>query len=59
MDSDPGLEELVKNVDQHQSQLLRDTNLGGRSTNWPGVHMEGRQHAVINQWIQEVKPKTP
>ena len=37
MDSDPGLEELVRKVDQHYRQLLRDTNLRGRSTKWPGV----------------------
>ena len=43
MDSDPGLEELVEEVDQHYCQLLRDTNLRGRrSTKWPGVRVDGK-----------------
>ena len=59
MDSDTGLEEMVEKVDQHYRRLLRDTNLRGRSTKWPGVRVDGRQRAVINQWMQGVKPKTP
>ena len=60
MDSDPGLEGLVEKVDQHYRKRLRDTNLRGRrSTKWLGVCMDGRQCAVINQWMQGVKPKTP
>ena len=59
MDSDLGLEELVRKVNQHYRRLLRDTNLRGRrSIKWPGVCVDGRQHAVINQWMQGVKPKT-
>ena len=60
MDSDPDLEELVRKVDHHYRQLLRETNLRGRrSTKWPGVRVDGRQRAVINQWMKGVKPKTP
>ena len=60
MDSDPGLEEIVEKVAQHYRRLLRDTNLRGRrSTKWPGVRVDGRQRAVINQWMQGVKSKTP
>ena len=52
MDSDTGLEEMVEKVDQHYRRLLRDTNLRGRrSTKLPGVHVDGRQCAVINQWM--------
>ena len=58
MDSDPGLEEVVRKVDQHYRQPLRDTNLRGRrSTKWPGFCVDGRQRAVINQWMQRVKSK--
>ena len=60
MDSNPDLDELVQNVDHHYRQLLRDTTLQERrSMKWPGVHVEGRQHVAINQWIRGVKPKTP
>ena len=60
MDSDPGLGELVEKVDQHYRRLLRDTNLTGRrSTKWPGVRVDDRQCAVINQCMQGVKPTTP
>ena len=59
MDSDLGLEELVRKVNQHYCRLLRDTNLRGRrSIKLPGVCVDGRQHAVINQKMQGVKPKT-
>ena len=53
MDSSPDLDEIVKEVDNCYCQLLdRDTNLRGRiSTKWSGVHVDGRQHATINQWM--------
>ena len=60
MDSDPDLDEIVRKVDHHYRQLLRDTNLRGRrSTKWAGVRVDGRQRAAINQWMRGVKPKTP
>ena len=60
MNSDPDLEELVRKVNHHYRKLLRDTNSRGRrSTKWPGGRVDGRQRAVINQWMKGVKPKTP
>ena len=50
MDSCPDLDELVKKVDHHNCKLLREINLQGRSTKWPGVHVDGRQRAAMNQW---------
>ena len=60
MDSAPDLDELVRKVEHHYCQLLRETNLRGRrSTKWPGVRVDGRQRAAINQWMRGVKSKTP
>ena len=60
VDSSPDLDELVKQVVHHYRKLLRETNLRGRrSTKWPGVRVDGRQRAAINQWMRGVKPKTP
>ena len=54
------VDELVRKVEHHYRQLLRETNLRGRrSTKWPGVRVDGRHCAAINQWMRGVKPKTP
>ena len=62
MDSNPGLEEFVRNVDQHYRQLLRNINLK-REEKFPSglgsVRVDCRQRAAIYQWTQGVKPKTP
>ena len=61
MDSNPGLEEFVRNVDQHYRQLLRNINLK-REEKFPSglgsVRVDCRQRAAIYQWTQGVKPKT-
>ena len=47
----------MRKVEHHYHQLLTETNLRGkRSTKWPGVHVDSRQHAAINQWMRGVKP---
>ena len=58
MDSDPDLEELVLTVDQHYRWLLRENNLKGRSTKWPGVYIDSRKDAAINKG-EECNPKHP
>ena len=55
-----GLNELVRKVEHHYHQLLRETNLRGRrKIKGPGVRVDSRQRAAINQWMQGVKSKTP
>ena len=53
MDSYPFLDELVRKVKHHYRQLSRETKLGGRSTEWPGVRVDSRQRAAINQWMNK------
>ena len=59
MDSGLDQEELVLKVAEHYHQLLREKYLRGRSIQWPGVRVDSRRHAVINQWMKGVKPTTP